>query len=61
MIALREDVKAKNVKMKHFEEALDIVPPSVSKDVEEAYDKLKDYFSSARARQIKEEKASYFG
>ncbi|MBU1974184.1 MAG: AAA family ATPase, partial [Nanoarchaeota archaeon] len=61
MIALREDIKAKSVTMKHFISALEVVPPSVSKDVEEAYEKLKDYFSSARAKQIKEDKASYFG
>tara|TARA_Y100000310_G_C20675515_1_gene812807 strand:+ start:480 stop:2780 length:2301 start_codon:yes stop_codon:yes gene_type:complete len=61
MIALREDIKNTKVKMEHFVSALEVVPPSVSKDVEEAYEKLKNYFSSARARQIKEEKAGYFG
>ena len=61
MMALREDIKCNVVKMHHFDSALEVVPPSISKDVEEAYGKLKDYFSSARAKQIKEEKASYFG
>lgn len=61
MIALREDLKSKEIQMKHFLEALDSVHPSVDKEVEEAYKKLESYFSSARAKQIKETKADYFG
>jgi len=61
MIALRENPKIEKVTMEHFKKALDVVRPSVDKDVEEAYDKLKDYFSTARAKEIKDEKASYFG
>jgi len=61
MIALRENIKAKEVKMEHFVEALGVVGPSVDKEIEEIYEKLSKYFSSARAKQIKDEKASYFG
>ena len=61
MTALRKDIKCKKVTMEDFTAALEVVPPSVSKDVEEAYEKLKDYFSSARAKQIKEDRAEYFG
>ena len=61
MIALREDFKSKEVTMQHFEQALEAVRPSVSKEVEEAYQQLKEYFSSARAKQIKEERAPYVG
>jgi transitional endoplasmic reticulum ATPase len=61
MIALREDLKSKEVYMKHFEEALKVVKPSVDKEIEEAYKQLEDYFSVARAKQIKEIKADYFG
>ncbi|HIH11345.1 TPA: CDC48 family AAA ATPase [Candidatus Woesearchaeota archaeon] len=63
MLALREDPKAKTVAMKHFKKALDVVHPSVDKDVEDAYQDLENYFSSARARQVKkkEDKASYVG
>ncbi len=61
MIALREDDKAKNITMKHFEQALEVVHPSVDKEIEEKYKELEEYFSSARARQITEEKVAYVG
>jgi len=61
MIALRENLESSEVKMEHFMKALEVVKPSVDEEVEEAYAKLKDYFSSARAREIKLEKAAYFG
>jgi len=61
MIALREDIKVKEVKMEHFMKALEVVHASVDKDVETAYKELENYFSSARAKQIKEEKVAYFG
>ncbi|PIZ50965.1 ATPase [Candidatus Woesearchaeota archaeon CG_4_10_14_0_2_um_filter_33_13] len=61
MLALRENIKAKEVTMKNFEAALNVVKPSVDKEIEETYKELEDYFSSARAKQIKESKADYFG
>ncbi len=61
MIALREDINASEVSMEHFTKALEVVHPSVDKDVEAAYKELESYFSSARAKQIKEEKVAYFG
>jgi SpoVK/Ycf46/Vps4 family AAA+-type ATPase len=61
MLALRENISADKVTMKNFEDALEVVHPSVDKEVEDAYNKLDEYFSSARAKQIKEEKVSYFG
>ncbi len=62
MTALREDIKAKQVAMEHFEKASGVIKPSVDKDVEESYQEMENYFSSARAKQIKEEKKdSYFG
>ncbi len=61
MIALREDIKTKEVAMAHFKKALEVVKPSVDKEVEEAYKELESYFTSARAKQIKEEKVAYFG
>ncbi|MBS3126566.1 CDC48 family AAA ATPase [Candidatus Woesearchaeota archaeon] len=61
MMALREDIKSKDVRMEHFVQALEIVKPSVDKEIEEAYEKLKEYFSTARAKEIKEEKSGYFG
>jgi transitional endoplasmic reticulum ATPase len=61
MIALREDMKCEEVKMEHFIKALDVVKASVDKEIEETYKQLEDYFSTARAKQIKQEKADYFG
>src|SRR3989338_1573348 len=61
MMALREDIKSKDVRMEHFVQALEIVKQSVDKEIEEAYEKLKEYFSTARAKEIKEEKSGYFG
>ena len=61
MIALRENISAKEVRMSHFLTALSAVRPSVDKETEDAYKKLENYFSTARAKEIKKEKAAYFG
>ena len=61
MAALREDINAKEVKAKHFDAAMETVRPSITDEIEEAYGKVGEYFSTARAKQIKEEKVSYFG
>ncbi len=62
MIALREDIKAKEITLTHFEKALEVIKPSVDKDVENSYQEMENYFSTARAKQMKEErKDSYFG
>jgi transitional endoplasmic reticulum ATPase len=61
IIALRKDIKAKDITMSNFEKALEKVRPSVTKDVEEAYEALKEQFSAARGKEMKEEKPSYYG
>ncbi|PIN75767.1 ATPase [Candidatus Woesearchaeota archaeon CG10_big_fil_rev_8_21_14_0_10_36_11] len=61
MIALRENISTKEITMAHFTEALNVVKPSVDKETEETYKNLESYFSAARAKQIKESKADYFG
>ena len=61
MLALRRDMKAKEVTQKDFEEALEKVRPSATKEIEEAYKKLKDHFTAAKGKQMKEEKPSYMG
>jgi transitional endoplasmic reticulum ATPase len=61
MLALREDIKADQVTVQHFEKALEKVRPSVTKEIEKAYSDLKDHFSSARAAEMKEEKPNYLG
>ncbi len=61
IMALRENIKAKAVKMKFFEEALRKVRPSTTKEIEEAYKELENHFRSAQAARLKEEKPSYYG
>jgi len=61
MFALREDMKSKQVNMGHFEKSLEVIRPSVSEEIEETYKQFAEYFSSARAKQIKPERASYVG
>ena len=61
ILALREDIKSKEVKMKNFEEALKKVRPSVTKAVEEAYKELQKHFRSATGERMRDEKPSYYG
>ncbi len=61
MLALREDINAKQVTMKNFEKAMETIPPSVTKEIEDAYKYLQGHFRSARAKQMKDESPSYFG
>jgi transitional endoplasmic reticulum ATPase len=50
MLSLRESIDAKDVKKKHFEEALNKVKPSVTKSTLEIYKKIEDnYLKSAKA------------
>jgi transitional endoplasmic reticulum ATPase len=61
ILALRKDMKSKEITMANFKEALKEVRPSVTKDIEKAYEALKDQFKAATAKQMKEESPSYFG
>ncbi|MBN1274831.1 CDC48 family AAA ATPase [Candidatus Woesearchaeota archaeon] len=61
ILALREDMKAKDVKMKHFEAALEKVRPSVNDDVEKAYAELQKTFRRASAEEMRENRPSYYG
>jgi len=61
ILALRSNIKSKTVSMEYFEKALEKVRPSVTKEIEEEYAKLKDQFTSARARSMKVDKPSYYG
>ncbi|MBU0980710.1 MAG: CDC48 family AAA ATPase [Nanoarchaeota archaeon] len=61
MLELRENIKADSVRNKHFEDALKKVKPSVTKEIAEAYSELQDFFRSAKAKEMKEEKPSYMG
>ena len=61
ILALREDMKAKEIKLKHFEAALDKVRPSVNAEVEKAYEELQKHFRRASAEEMKANKPSYYG
>jgi SpoVK/Ycf46/Vps4 family AAA+-type ATPase/intein/homing endonuclease len=51
MNALREDIKAKEVKMKHFEQALEKIKPSLTKEIIEYYEQ----FAERQKKAVKEE------
>ncbi len=61
MLALRKDIKTKEITMEFFEEALKKVRPSVTKDIEQAYENLQAQFRTATGKQFKDEKPSYYG
>lgn len=61
ILTLREDMKATQVPMKNFLEALKKVKPSVSKEIEKAYEELQEKFRQARGAEMKANKPSYYG
>lgn len=61
IFALRENMDAKEVTTKHFEKAMAEVPPSVTKEVEDAYAELPSQLRAARGKEMKEEKPAYLG
>lgn len=61
IFALREDMESKEISVRHFEKAIEKVPPSISKEIEKAYSEMRDTLSAARANQMKEEKPVYMG
>ena len=61
ILALREDINSKEILPKHFEKSIDKVRPSVTKDVEKYYEELQSQMTSARAKQMLDEKPGYMG
>ncbi len=61
ILALRDNIKSASVEGKYFVEAMKKVRPSVTKEIEKAYDEVRESLSAARAREIKDEKPSYMG
>jgi transitional endoplasmic reticulum ATPase len=61
IFALRENMDSKEITSKHFEKALEKVPPSVTKEIEKSYEDLKDSLASAKAKQMQKEKPVYMG
>jgi len=61
IFALRENIEAKKITTKHFDIALEKVPPSVNKEIEKTYEDMRESLSAARAKQMQEEKPIYMG
>ena len=61
ILALREDMQAKEVTADNFRQALEKVRPSVTKDIEKSYKELESHFTQARAKEMEENKPNYFG
>ena len=61
MLALREDMKSKEVKMKHFTDSLKKIRASSTKEVQEMYAQLIDSFRAAKAKEMKDERPNYMG
>ncbi len=60
MLALRENMKAKEVDKEHFLAALQKVRPSVNKQIEAAYKEFEDGFRQARGKEMAD-KPVYYG
>ncbi|MFH1425046.1 MAG: CDC48 family AAA ATPase [archaeon] len=63
MLALRENISAKEVKMRHFKEAMDQIRPSMTKELEQSYDSVLKSFrkSKATAKSETESREKYIG
>ncbi|MEK6963188.1 MAG: CDC48 family AAA ATPase [Nanoarchaeota archaeon] len=61
ILALRENIESKIVKMEHFKKALNKVRPSVTKEIEKVYVDMEKHFRSARSEEMKEDRPSYYG
>jgi len=61
MLALRESAEAKEVKKKHFEEALKKIKPSVSQPTIEIYKKIEDNFLRSAKAAVPQSGTSYLG
>ena len=61
ILALREDISAKEIFIRHFEKAIEKVRPSVTKDVEKTYEEMQNLFAAARAKQMLDDKPGYMG
>lgn len=61
IVSLRDSMDSDSVTMENFRRALEIVTPSVTREVETSYQQLKEKFRSARAKQMKKEMPVYFG
>ena len=61
-LALRENIDAKDVKLKHFEEAMKKVKSSIlNEDIQKYRDIENGYIKTARSISAKDKEKSYFG
>src|SRR3989338_7197185 len=60
-LALRENIQAREILPRHFEQALEKVRPSVTREVQQTYEDLQETLTSVRAKQLLNEKPSYMG
>ena len=60
-LALRENIQAREILPKHFEQALEKVRPSVTKEVQQTYEDLRETLTATRAKQMLNEKPGYMG
>jgi transitional endoplasmic reticulum ATPase len=61
MLALRKDINTKEVTAEFFDKALEKVRASTTKEIQKAYEDIKDQFSQAKGKQMKDEKPNYMG
>jgi transitional endoplasmic reticulum ATPase len=61
LIALREDDEAETVKMPHVREALDKVRPTITDDIMEYYEEMRDEFEGGNAEMRSGRRDSYVG
>jgi transitional endoplasmic reticulum ATPase len=61
MLALRENNEATSVSKKHFTAALEKIKPSVTKDLEETYSSMESTFRQATAKEVKQNRPTYYG
>ena len=58
---LRLDIGAKKVTKKGFDQALEKVKPSVTKEIEDLYKQMEGYFKQAHAKEMEKDKPAYYG
>ncbi|MDY7081286.1 MAG: ATPase, partial [Halobacteria archaeon] len=61
LIALREDEDADQVDMRHFREALEKVRPTITEDIMDYYEEMKEEFEGGNAQIKSGRRESYIG
>ena len=61
IMALRKNTDAAEVTMADFEDALSKVKPSITPEIDKAYRDIREHFSAASGKQVKDQLPSYFG